>query len=111
MMFSHMLYPLEFRLKWNLMRTLLFSFFFPFSLGYRPFMMMLQPQVNLLDKFVIQQESIPMMPPLGARQPQMQFNRGGDGMTNLSKNVSKFQSMPSQVYFKGSISTVLFFML
>lgn len=55
-------------------------------------MMMLQPQVNLLDKFVIQQESIPnFMPPLGARQAQMQFNRGGDGMTNLTKNVSKFR--------------------
>lgn len=54
-------------------------------------MMMLQPQVNLLDKFVIQQESIPnFMPPLGARQPQMQFNRGGDGMSNLTKNVSNF---------------------
>lgn len=51
-------------------------------------MMMLQPQVNLLDRFVIQQESIPnFMPPLGARQPQMQFNRGADGMTNLVKNV------------------------
>lgn len=53
-------------------------------------MMMLQPQVNLLDRFVIQQESIPnFMPPLGARQPQMQFNRNGDGMTNLAKNVSE----------------------
>lgn len=51
-------------------------------------MMMLQPQVNLLDRFVIQQESIPnFMPPLGARQPQMQFHRGADGMTNLAKNV------------------------
>lgn len=50
-------------------------------------MMMLQPQVNLLDRFVIQQESIPnFMPPLGARQPQMQFNRGA-GMANLVKNV------------------------
>lgn len=29
------------------------------SLGYRPFMMVLQTQVTLLDKFVIQQESIP----------------------------------------------------
>lgn len=59
------------------------------SLGYRPFMMMLQPQVNLLDRFVIQQESIPnFMPPLGARQPQMQFHRGADGgLTNLAKNV------------------------
>lgn len=64
------------------------SFKFLFSLGYRPFMMMLQHQVNLLDRFVIQQESIPIMPPLGARQPQMQFNRGADGMTNLVKNVS-----------------------
>lgn len=51
-------------------------------------MMMLQPQVNLLDRFVIQQESIPnFMPPLGARQPQMQFNRGADGMNNHVKNV------------------------
>lgn len=52
-------------------------------------MMMLQPQVNLLDRFVIQQESIPnFMPPLGARQPQMQFHRGADGgLTNLTKNV------------------------
>lgn len=56
-------------------------------------MMMLQPQVNLLDRFVIQQESIPnFMPPLGARQPQMQFNRGADGMTNHAKNVSKDNS-------------------
>lgn len=30
-------------------------------MGYRPFMMVLQQQVNLLDKFVIQQESIPPM--------------------------------------------------
>lgn len=53
-------------------------------------MMMLQPQVNLLDRFVIQQESIPnFMPPLGARQPQMQFHRGSDGgLTNLVKNVN-----------------------
>lgn len=56
-------------------------------------MMMLQPQVTLLDRFVIQQESIPnFMPPLGARQPQMQFNRGADGMTNNVKNVSKHNS-------------------
>lgn len=56
-------------------------------------MMMLQPQVNLLDRFVIQQESIPnFMPPLGARQSQMQFNRGADGMINHAKNVSKHNS-------------------
>lgn len=52
-------------------------------------MMMLQPQVNLLDRFVIQQESIPnFMPPLGARQPQMQYSGSDGGMTNLVKNVS-----------------------
>lgn len=51
-------------------------------------MMMLQPQVTLLDRFVIQQESIPnFMPPLGSRQPQMQFTRGADGINNLVKNV------------------------
>lgn len=53
-------------------------------------MMMLQPQVNLLDRFVIQQESIPnLMPAMGTRQ--MQFNnRGMDGMNNLVKNVILF---------------------
>lgn len=77
-----------------LIRYLFFASYY-FSLGYRPFMMMLQPQVNLLDRFVIQQESIPnFMPPLGARQPQMQFHRNGDGMTNLAKNVSKIYLMP-----------------
>lgn len=61
-------------------------------MGYRPFMMMLQPQVTLLDRFVIQQESIPnFMPPLGARQPQMQFNRATDGVNSLVKNVCSFQ--------------------
>lgn len=73
---------------------------FFYSLGYRPFMMMLQPQVNLLDRFVIQQESIPnLMPPLGARQPQMQFNRSGDGMINLAKNVSEFQPIYLLFFF------------
>lgn len=36
------------------------SLSFHFSLGYRPFMIILQPQVSLLDKFVIAQESIPI---------------------------------------------------
>lgn len=64
-----------------------FSFFD--SLGYRPFMMMLQSQVTLLDRFVIQQESIPnMLPPLGARHVPLQYvNRGPDVTNNISKNV------------------------
>lgn len=50
-------------------------------------MMMLQPQVNLLDRFVIQQESIPnLMPSMNARQLQFN-NRGIDGMNNLVENV------------------------
>lgn len=50
--------------------------------------MMLQLQVNLLDKFVIQQESIPnMIPAMG----QMQLNnRSLDGMSSLVKNVNHF---------------------
>lgn len=50
-------------------------------------MMMLQPQVNLLDRFVIQQESIPnLIPAMSTRQ--MQFNnRGPNGMNSLVKNV------------------------
>lgn len=61
-----------------------------FSLGYRPFMMMLQPQVNLLDRFVIQQESIPnLIPAMSTRQIQFN-NRTTDGINNLAKNVSIF---------------------
>lgn len=52
-------------------------------------MMMLQPQVTLLDRFVIQQESIPNLMPIGNRHTQMQFgNRGADGINNIVKNVS-----------------------
>lgn len=43
--------------------------FFSYSLGYRPFMLALQPQIQLLDKFVIQQESIPNID-----SSMMQFN-------------------------------------
>lgn len=59
-----------------------------FSLGYRPFMMMLQLQVNLLDRFVIQQESIPnLIPAMSTRQIQFN-NRTTDGINNLAKIVS-----------------------
>lgn len=52
-------------------------------------MMILQSQVTLLDRYVIQQESIPnMLPPLGARHVPLQFvNRGSDVANNVSKNV------------------------
>lgn len=52
-------------------------------------MMMLQSQVTLLDRFVIQQESIPnMLPPLGARHVPLQYvNRGPDVTNNIGKNV------------------------
>lgn len=62
---------------------------FFFSLGYRPFMMILQSQVTLLDRYVIQQESIPnMLPPLGARHVPLQFvNRGSDVTNSVGKNV------------------------
>lgn len=59
-------------------------------------MMMLQSQVTLLDRFVIQQESIPnLLPPLGARHVPMQYvNRGADGTANLGKNVCINQRLP-----------------
>lgn len=83
---------------------MIFSYFY-FSLGYRPFMMLLQPQVTLLDRFVIQQESIPnLMPPIGARPTQMQFgNHGIDAMNNLVKNVSSSFSIKNRIYTNKNI--------
>lgn len=60
------------------------------SLGYRPFMMLLQPQVTLLDKFVIQQEAIPnLITPLDVKQGQLHFiHRVTDPMDSINENVS-----------------------
>lgn len=52
-------------------------------------MMLLQPQVNLLDKFVIQQEAIPnLITPIDVKQGQMHFNnRTADVMDSINENV------------------------
>lgn len=55
-------------------------------------MMLLQPQVTILDKFVIQQESIPnLITPIGIKHNQIQINsnRGTMDVTDsITKNVS-----------------------
>lgn len=61
-----------------------------FSLGYRPFMMVLQQQVNLLDKFVIKQESIPNFVPPTASPSQI---IASDNVEQYSKNVSKISKL------------------
>lgn len=76
---------------------LIITFFarFPqYSLGYRPFMMLLQPQVCLLDKFVIQQESIPNLMPIGMKANHVAFNstRPVVDLEHLTKNVSQILS-------------------
>lgn len=52
--------------------------------GYRNFMMKLQPQINLLDQFVIQQESIPFV---RSELEDMQLNEKNTG--NLSERTGK----------------------
>lgn len=54
-------------------------------------MMLLQPQVCLLDKFVIQQEAIPnLMSPIGMKPNHIMFNnsRTMENLELLTKNVS-----------------------
>lgn len=64
-------------------------YIFYFSLGYRPFMMALQPQISLLDKFVIQQESIPsFMHPSLTSNHQSLPKLVEKNLENFSKNVS-----------------------
>lgn len=59
--------------------------FFVSSLGYRLFMMALQQQIAILDKFVIQQESIPnFILPL---PPNLNILKTSD-KNELTKNVS-----------------------
>lgn len=59
------------------------------SLGYRPFMMVLQQQVNLLDKFVIKQESIPNFAPPTCKQNALPSQIiANDSSEQYSKNVS-----------------------
>lgn len=56
-------------------------------------MMLLQPQVTLLDKFVIQQEAIPnLMTPIDVKQGQLHFiHRAADAMDSINENVSFYQ--------------------
>lgn len=63
------------------------SIVFICSLGYRPFMMVLQQQVNLLDRFVIKQESIPNFVPSSASK-QSPLPSTVVANENLEKNVS-----------------------
>lgn len=67
-----------------------FYFLFPFcSLGYRPFMMILQQQVNMLDKFVIQQESVShLMLATSNLKPSQQFTKIVENLEQVQKNVS-----------------------
>lgn len=70
-------------------------------------MMLLQPQVSLLDKFVIQQESIPnLISPIGFKHGQILIpNRNstgvasvggtGDAIDALNKNVSLYSQQLS----------------
>lgn len=53
-------------------------------------MMLLQPQVCLLDKFVIQQEAIPNLVPIGIKSNHMVFNnnRTIENLEQITKNVS-----------------------
>lgn len=52
-------------------------------------MMLLQPQVTLLDKFVIQQEAIPnLLPAIDVKQGQLLFaNRTSNVMDSINENV------------------------
>lgn len=54
-------------------------------------MMLLQPQVCLLDKFVIQQEAIPNLMPIGIKPNHMVFNNNRivDNVEQVTKNVCK----------------------
>lgn len=56
-------------------------------MGYRPFMMVLQQQVSLLDKFVIQQESIPNLLTSNA-------NNSKPNATNLLKINENLDNFP-----------------
>lgn len=71
---------------------LIFIILFISSLGYRPFMMVLQQQVNLLDRFVIKQESIPNFVPSSACKQNALPSQiiVNDNLEQYSKNVSKF---------------------
>lgn len=52
-------------------------------------MMLLQQQVCLLDKFVIQQEAIPNLMPIGIKPNHVAFNnRPIDNLEDLAKYVS-----------------------
>lgn len=73
------------------------------SLGYRPFMMLLQPQVSLLDKFVIQQESIPnLMTPIGFKQGQI-IQRNGSGTHSTVGAGESIDTLNKNVRFSSNI--------
>lgn len=81
-----------------------------YSLGYRPFMMLLQPQVCLLDKFVIQQEAIPNLMPIGLKPNHIVFNnnRAMENLEQITKNVSKqkyFSSRKKKHFYLINFST------
>ncbi|XP_037044247.1 guanine nucleotide exchange factor subunit Rich [Bradysia coprophila] len=63
-------------------------------LGYRPFMMVLQQQVNLLDRFVIKQESIPNFVPTSAckQNPIPSTVIANDNLEQYSKNTQVLNS-------------------